>query len=173
MRLVVLPVLLRLVILLLRLVLLLIVPRLEILLLLLLLLHLRIVRLVLPRPVIIPIVELVIGRALLLLLRLLPLLSLLLIIGILLPKLFLRRRDQSEVVLCVLIIIFGGDGITGALRVARELNIFFSHLGSGTANFYIGPVRLINSRQRILTLAVVIVVPAPHPLVIVSHSAVH
>jgi hypothetical protein len=142
----------------------------------LLLLLLRIVRLVLSVPLIIAVVEAVIRRlriaALLLpLLRLL--LSLLLVVRVLLPKLLLRRRDHPEVVLGMLIIIFRRDRIAGALRVARELDVFFRNLGSGAANLHVGPVRLIDPRQWILALAVmVIIAPSPHPLVTVSHGAV-
>ena len=50
---------------------------------------------------------------------------LLLEIGLILAKLFLRGGDQTEIMFGVLIIIFGGDRISGTLRVASELEIFF------------------------------------------------
>src|SRR6185312_6158793 len=49
---------------------------------------------------------------------------LLVVIGILLPELLLRRSDQAKVVFRVLIVVLGGNGIAGALRVARELDVF-------------------------------------------------
>src|ERR1700728_4517540 len=53
---------------------------------------------------------------------------LLLKIGLILAKLFLRGGDQTEIMLGMLIIIFGGDRISGALRVAGELEIFFGNV---------------------------------------------
>src|SRR5262245_50286555 len=47
-----------------------------------------------------------------------------LVVRILLPELLLRRGDQAEVVLGVLIMVLGGHRIAGALRVAGELQIF-------------------------------------------------
>jgi len=45
-------------------------------------------------------------------------LLLLLVVGLTLPKLLLRRSDDAEIVLGVLIIIFRRNGVPGALRVA-------------------------------------------------------
>ena len=56
------------------------------------------------------------------------LLAALLEIGLALAKLLLRRRDQTEVMLGVLIIIFGRDRVSGALRIASKLKIFFGDL---------------------------------------------
>ena len=50
---------------------------------------------------------------------------LLLVIRLTLAKLFLRGCNEAEIVLGVLVIIFCGDRISGALRVAGELEIFF------------------------------------------------
>jgi len=46
------------------------------------------------------------------------LLLLLLVVGLTLPKLLLRRSDDAEIVLGVLIIILRRNGVPGALRVA-------------------------------------------------------
>jgi hypothetical protein len=90
-------------------------------------------------------------------------------VGIVLPILVLRRRDHAVIVLGVLIIIFSGNRITGRLRIARKLNVFFCDMRRITANFHIRPVRLIYARHWIVTLAMVIS-PA-HPLVLtVSHD---
>ena len=87
----------------------------------------------------------------------------------LLPELFLRRRDQPEVMLCVLIVVFGRDRITGALRIARELDVFLCDVGGRAANFHIGAVGLVNPCQRILALAAM-TAAAPHALLTVSHG---
>jgi hypothetical protein len=78
--------------------------------------------------------------------------ALLLVIGLRLAKLFLRSGDQAEIMLGVLIIIFGGDRVAGALRIARELKIFFRDMRRGPANFYVLSVGLVHSRQRILMM---------------------
>ena len=52
----------------------------------------------------------------------------------------------------VLIIIFGGDRIAGALRVAGELEIFFGNVGCRSPDFYVRSVGLVHARQRILVV---------------------
>ncbi len=71
---------------------------------------------------------------------------LLLVIGLTLPELLLRRRDNTEIVLGVLIIIFRCNRIPGALRVTRQLKVLFGDMGRGTANFYVRPVGFVHSR---------------------------
>ena len=92
---------------------------------------------------------------------------LLIVVRVLLTKLFLRRGDQAEVVLGVLIIILGGHRVARPLRVTRELDVFFRDMRSGTADFDVGTVRLVNACEGILTLAVV--TSPPHALLTVSH----
>jgi hypothetical protein len=92
---------------------------------------------------------------------------LLIVVRVLLTKLFLRRGDQAEVVLGVLIIILGGHRVARPLRVTRELDVFFRDMRSGAADFDVGTVRLVNAREGILTLAVV--ASSPHALLTVSH----
>ena len=100
----------------------------------------------------------------------LALLRLRIVIRVLLAELFLRRGDQAEIMLGVLIVIFGRHRIAGALRVARELDVFLRDMRGGAADLHVGSVRLVDPRQRILALAVVIVVVAsPHALLTVSH----
>ena len=53
---------------------------------------------------------------------------LLLKIRLILAKLFLRGGDQTKIMFGVLIIIFGGNRISGALRVAGELEVFFGNV---------------------------------------------
>jgi hypothetical protein len=69
-----------------------------------------------------------------------------------LAKLFLRGGDQAEIMLGVLIIIFAGNRIAGALRVAGELEIFFGDVRRRSPDFYVLPVGLVHSRQRILMM---------------------
>lgn len=102
------------------------------------------------------------GRAALLM-RLL----LLVVVRVLLTKLFLRRGDQAEVVLGVLVIILRGHRVARPLRVTRELDVFFRDMRSGATDFDVGTVRFVNARKGILTLAVV--ASPPHALLTVSH----
>ena len=138
-----------------------------------LLILLRIVRLILSvraDPVIVTVVEAVVAAALRhALLRLLLALLVLIVVRILLAELFLRRRDQPEVMLRVLIVVFGRDRITGALRIARELDVFLCDVGGRAANFHVGAVGLVNPCQRILALATM-AAAAPHALLTVSHG---
>lgn len=62
---------------------------------------------------------------------------LLLEIGLGLSQLFLRGGDQTEVMLGMLIVIFGGDRISGTLRVAGKLEIFFRDVRGRATNFYV------------------------------------
>lgn len=98
---------------------------------------------------------------------LLLLLLLLIVIRVLLAKLFLRRRDQAEIMFGVLVIIFRRNRVAGALRVAGELNVFFRNVRRRSADLNVGAVRLVNPCQRILILAVVIA--PPHAFLTVSH----
>ena len=82
----------------------------------------------------------------------LALLRLLIVIGVLLAELFLRSGDQAEIMLGVLVVIFGRHRIARALRVARELDVFLRDVRGGAADLHVGPVRLVDPRQRILAL---------------------
>ena len=62
-----------------------------------------------------------------------------------LTKLFLRGGDQAEIMFGVLIIIFGGDRISGTLRIAGELEILFGDVRRRSANFYVLPIGLVHS----------------------------
>jgi hypothetical protein len=102
------------------------------------------------------------GRALLLM-RLL-----LVVVGVLLTELFLRGCNQTEIMFGMLVVILGCYRVAGTLRVARKLDIFFRNVRSGAADLYIGTVRFINTRERILAFAVV--AASPHSLLTVSHD---
>lgn len=71
---------------------------------------------------------------------------LLLIIGLTLPELFLRCSNNAEIVLGVLVVIFRRNRIAGALRIARQLQIFLGDVGRRPANFYVRSIGLIHSR---------------------------
>jgi hypothetical protein len=99
-----------------------------------------------------------------------------------LAKLFLSSRDQPEIMLGMLIIIFRCYRIARAPRVARQLNVFFRNVGCGAANLDVGSVGLENPGHRVLptpviiiTIAViiVIVVPVTHSLVVVILTVSH
>jgi hypothetical protein len=93
-------------------------------------------------------------------------------IGLRLAKLFLSGGDQAEIMLGVLIIIFRSDRVAGALRVARELKVFLGDMRRGPANFYVLPVGLVHSRQRVLMMATTLTpVTTAHTFILtVSHG---
>ena len=98
-------------------------------------------------------------------------LLLLLIIGLTLPELLLRRSDDTEIVLGVLIVIFRCNRIPGALRVTGKLKILFGDMGRRTANFYVRPARFVHSRQWILMMVSTFAVATAHAFVLtVSHG---
>ena len=70
----------------------------------------------------------------------------LLVVGLALAKLFLRRGDQPEIMLGVLIIVLGRDRVSGTLRIAGQLKIFFGDVGRSSANFYVRSVGLVHAR---------------------------
>jgi len=115
------------------------------------------------RLLVVAVVETVVGAAQLTGLRLL-------IIGLTLAKLFLRGCNDAEIVFGVLVIIFRGDRISGTLRVAGELEIFFGDVGCRSPNFYVRPIGLVHSRQRILMMAALPVSPAHTLVLTVSHG---
>ena len=53
---------------------------------------------------------------------------LLIVVGVLLAELFLRGGDKTEIVFGMLVVIFGCYRVSGTLRVARELDIFFRNV---------------------------------------------
>lgn len=62
-----------------------------------------------------------------------------------LPKLFLGRGDQPKIMLSVLVIVFRCNRIARALRVTRQLEIFFPDVGCRSANFYVRSIGLVHS----------------------------
>jgi hypothetical protein len=96
--------------------------------------------------------------------------------GLTLAQLFLGGGDQAEIMFGVLIIIFGGNCVSGALRVTGQLEIFFGNVGCGSSNFYILPIGFVHTRQWILVMAtltiiIIIIIATAHALVLtVSHD---
>ncbi len=72
-------------------------------------------------------------------------LLLLLVVRLTLPKLLLGRGDQPKIMLSVLVIVFRCNRIARALRVARQLEIFFPNVGCRSANFYVRSIGLVRS----------------------------
>ena len=52
----------------------------------------------------------------------------------------------------VLIVVFGGDGVAGALRIAGKLEIFLGDVGCRAPNFHVRSIGLVHARQRILVM---------------------
>ncbi len=91
--------------------------------------------------------------------------------GLGLAKLFLRDGDQAKIMFGVLIIILGGNRISGALRVAGKLEIFFGNVGCRSPDFYVLPVGLVHSRQRILVVMATLTITTAHAFILtVSHG---
>src|SRR5437763_1557612 len=61
-----------------------------------------------------------------------------------LSKLLLGRGDQPKIMLSVLVIVFRCNWIARALRVARQLEIFFPNMGCRSANFYVRSIGLVH-----------------------------
>ena len=98
------------------------------------------------------------------------LLLLLLVIRLALPELLLRRGDNAEIMLGVLVVIFRRNRIAGALCVTSELKVFFGDVRCGSADFYVRPVGLIHPRQWILVMPTFAVATAHAFVLTVSHG---
>lgn len=86
--------------------------------------------------------------------------------GLGLAELLLRRRNQAEIMLRVLIIVFGSHRIAGRGRVARKLDVFLGYMVCGAADLYVRAVRFVNPGERIVALAAA-AVATPHPMLVV------
>jgi hypothetical protein len=92
-----------------------------------------------------------------------------------LAELLLGGRDQAEIVLGVLVVVLGRNGVAGGARVARELQIFLSYVRGGAADLDVGSVGLVDPGHRVLAapvVVVVIVVAVAHPLLVLTVSHV-
>ena len=63
-----------------------------------------------------------------------------LVVRVLLAELFLRRGDQAQIMLGVLVIILGGYRVARGRRIARQLNVFLGDMGRRSPNLHIGAV---------------------------------
>ena len=68
------------------------------------------------------------------------LLRLLVVVGILLTELLLRRGDKTEIMFGMLVVIFRSHRVAGSLRVARKLDVFFRYMRGCAADFDVRPV---------------------------------
>jgi hypothetical protein len=107
------------------------------------------------------------------------LLRLLLIEGRLgLPQVLLRGGDQPEIMLGVLVVVFGRDRIAGTLRVAGQLKVFLGNVRRIAPDLQVRSVGLVHARQWILVMVMMMTtattftaVATPHALVLtVSHG---
>jgi hypothetical protein len=100
---------------------------------------------------------------------------------LILPELLLRGGDQAEIVLGVLIVVLGSNGIAGAACIAGELDVLLCDVGGGTADLDVGAIRFEDPGHRVLAAPIVIVViiivvavvVVPHPLVVVVLTVSH
>ena len=91
---------------------------------------------------------------------------------------FLRGGDQAEIMLGVLVVVFGRDRIAGALRVAGQLEVFLGDVGGIASDLQVRSVGLVHARQWILVMVMMMTtattftaVATPHALVLtVSHG---
>ena len=87
--------------------------------------------------------------------------------GTCLPELFLRGRNQTEIMLRVLEIVLLRNRISRRLRITRKLQVFLGNVGRRAPHFDVRSVRLVHPRERIVTLAVT---PAHTLVLLVSHD---
>jgi hypothetical protein len=96
-----------------------------------------------------------------------------------LPKVFLRGGDQAEIMLGVLVVVFGGDRIAGALRIAGQLEVFLGNVRCIAPDLQVRSIGLVHARQWILVMVMMMTattttftaVATPHALVLtVSHD---
>jgi hypothetical protein len=103
---------------------------------------------------------------------------LLLVIGLALAELLLRRGDQTKIMFGMLIVVLGRNRVTGTLRVAGKLQIFLADVGCRAANFHVRSIRLVHARQWILVMMMTttatttstLTVATPHALVVLTVS---
>jgi hypothetical protein len=98
-------------------------------------------------------------------------------VALLLTFLFVDHRDDAEIMLGMLHIIFRRNPITGRLSIARQGEVFFVNLKRVSANSDIRPVAvesLVPQRDVVLTTATIIVAPAARTPGVwsLSHSAI-
>ena len=65
--------------------------------------------------------------------------------GLGLAKLLLRRGDQAEIMLGVLIVVFGRNRVAGTLRIAGQLEIFFGNVRRRSPDFHVRSIGLVHA----------------------------
>jgi hypothetical protein len=97
--------------------------------------------------------------------------------GLGLPQVFLRGGDQAEIMLGVLVVVFGRDRIAGTLRVAGQLKVFLGNVRRIAPDLQVRSIGLVHARQWILMMVMMMTATAftavatPHALVLtVSHD---
>ena len=94
----------------------------------------------------------------------------------LLSHLLLRREQDAIIVLGVLEVALGSNGVARRLGITRKLQIFLRDMLRRTANLYVRPVGFVATLQRIgrfavtVIVAAVIVAAAHTPVLTWSHS---
>jgi hypothetical protein len=68
-----------------------------------------------------------------------------LVIGLALAKLLLRGRDQTEIMLGVLRLVFGCDRVSGALRITGKLEILLGDVRCRSPNFHVRSIGLVHA----------------------------
>ena len=91
-----------------------------------------------------------------------------------LAELLLGRRDQAEIVLGMLVVVLGCNGVPGGARVTRKLEILLGDVRSGAADLDVRSVGLVDPGHRVLAapVVVVIVIAVAHPLLVLTVSHV-
>ena len=81
-------------------------------------------------------------------------------------------HDDAVVMLRMLQVILGQNGIAGRLRIAGERHVFFRTVMRRAAHFHIGPVRFPATREGVLLLAVATTVISAATLVAIATTPV-
>src|SRR5262249_55402415 len=79
-------------------------------------------------------------------------------------ELWLRRRDDPEIVFGVLQIGFGQNRVARRLGIASQLHVFLGNMSRRTAHLYVRTIRFIGPAQGVRPLAVAIA--AAHTLLL-------
>jgi hypothetical protein len=77
------------------------------------------------------------------------------------PILLAERHDDAVIVLGVLQVVLGENGIAGRGCVTCERHVFFADMRRSSADFHVRPIAFVAARERTLALAVMVIVIAP------------
>jgi len=79
----------------------------------------------------------------------------------------LGRRDDPEIMLCVLQIVLGHHAVAARLGVASELEVLLGDVSRVAAHLHVRSVALVVAAQRVAVLAAAIVVPAARAVLVI------